>query len=108
MCTLKHCLPEYPTFSIARDLNYVSAKSSASRGVAVLFSKNLEFKIHNSRSDNEDNYIIIDLSIDGLPRFTLAAIYAPNKGSPLFLATIGRKLRLRVIRMLSLVEIGTW
>ena len=48
----------------------LSAKSSASRGVAVLFSKNLEFKIHNSKSDTDGNYIIIDLSVDGLPRFT--------------------------------------
>ena len=62
----------------------LSGRSSAVRGVAILFSKNFEFKKHDSIGDTEGNFIVVDLTIEGLPRLTLAAIYAPNKDSPLF------------------------
>ena len=70
----------------------LSGRSSAARGVAILFSKNFEFKIHDSMNDTEGNFIVVDLTIEGLPRLTLAAIYAPNKDSPLFFRNIWEKI----------------
>ena len=66
----------------------LSAKSSMARGVAILFYKNLDFKIHNSACDNEGNYILVDITIEVLPGFTLANIYAPNKDTPSFFKEI--------------------
>lgn len=40
-----------------------SSGTSNSRGVAILFSKDIDFKINNSISDQGGNYIICDLSI---------------------------------------------
>ena len=62
----------------------LSAKTSASRGVAVLFSKNLEYSINKVEADSNGSFLIIDVSIIGLPRLTLVNIYAPNKDSPQF------------------------
>ena len=70
----------------------MSGGSSAARGVAILLSKDFEFKIHDSTSDNKGNIVIADLTISGLPRLTLAAIYAPNKDSPLFFKNIWEKI----------------
>ena len=64
-----------------------SSGTSNSRGVAILFSKNLDFKIHNNIADTEGNYIICDLSVED-NRFTLINLYGPNKDTPTFFETI--------------------
>ena len=51
--------------------------------MAILFSKNLDFKIHNHISDPERNYIICDVSVED-NKFTLINLYGPNKDTPLF------------------------
>ena len=60
---------------------------SNSRGVAILFSKDLDFVIHKYISDPEGNYIIVDITIDN-NRLTLISIYAPNQDSPMFFNNI--------------------
>ena len=60
-----------------------SSISSNSRGCAILFNKNLDYKVHAHTSDPEGNYIIADLTVDN-NRFTLITLYGPNKDSPLF------------------------
>ena len=59
-----------------------STKSSQSRGVAVLISTNVEFTIHNKIVDHQGNFILLDISISGLPRRSLANFYGPNKDNP--------------------------
>ena len=64
-----------------------SSGTSNSRGVAILFSKSLDFKIHNYISDPEGNYIKCYLSVED-NRFTLINLYGPNKDTPVFSETI--------------------
>ena len=60
---------------------------SNSRGVAILFSKDLDFTIHNHISDPLGNYIIVDITLDN-NRLTLISLYAPNQDSPNFFDNI--------------------
>ena len=55
-----------------------SSGTSNSRGVAILFSKNLDFKIHDHVSDPDGNFLITDLSVED-NRFTLVNLYGPTK-----------------------------
>ena len=64
-----------------------SSGTSNSRGVAILFSKNIDFKINNSISDQDGNYIICDLSVAD-NKLTLINLYGPNKDTPLFFQNI--------------------
>lgn len=55
----------------------LSGKSSNSKGVAVLFNNNFEYKLHKIVRDTEGCYIIIDIEMLG-KRFTLVNIYGPS------------------------------
>ena len=61
-------------------------KSNA-RGVAILFGKNLEYKVHKQIKDNEGNFLVIDVTAQH-QRFTLINIYGPNSDSPSFFKKI--------------------
>ena len=50
-----------------------------SKGVAVLFKNNFEYKIHNILKDDEGRYILIDIEMLN-KRLTLANLYAPSSG----------------------------
>ena len=56
---------------------------SNSRGVAILFSNDLDFTVHNHISDPEGNYIIVDITLDNT-RLTLISLHAPNQDSSNF------------------------
>ena len=47
---------------------------SNARGVAILFGKNLEYKIHKQIKHNEGNFLVIDVTAQQ-QRFTLINIY---------------------------------
>lgn len=53
---------------------YHSFGSSNSRGVSVLFKKNIGVKVHRTDLDPNGNYIVLDFTYD-LKRFTLCALY---------------------------------
>ena len=57
----------------------VAGPDYASKGVAVLFKNNFEYKIHNILKDDEGRYILIDIEMLN-KRLTLANAYAPNSG----------------------------
>ena len=57
--------------------------TSNARGVAILFNNNTEIEIHKSYLDEGGNYIISDVTIDGI-KMTLSNIYGPNKDEPTF------------------------
>lgn len=57
--------------------------SSQSRGVAILFNNNFEFKIHNIEKDNNGNKLILDMTIQG-KHLLLINIYGPNRDDPEF------------------------
>ena len=60
-----------------------SSYTSNSREVCILFSDFVEYKVHNSKTDQNGNVLILDLEIKG-KRLTLANIYGPNDDSPNF------------------------
>ena len=60
-----------------------SSFSSSSRGVAILFSKTVDYTVHDYINDPEGNYLIIDLTVDS-NRFTLTSLYGPNQDCPSF------------------------
>ena len=62
-----------------------------SRGIAVMFSKDLEYKILHKDIDTEGNYIILDLQVFD-HRFTLVAVYGPNKDKPNFYLSLKEKV----------------
>ena len=65
----------------------VSSGTLNSRGVAILFSKNIDCKIINSISDQDGNYIICDLSVAD-NKLTLINLFGPNKDTLLFFQNI--------------------
>ena len=65
-----------------------------SKGVAILLSNKIEFKIHKVLSSNEGRYILAVIEIDSV-KYLLANIYAPNKDEPeLFLQLFEQILQL--------------
>ena len=57
--------------------------TSNSRGVCILFSNNVEYKVHLSKTDQDGNMLILDIEIEG-QKFSLVNIYGPNDDSPEF------------------------
>ena len=57
---------------------YFSNFALNSRGVAILFNNNFEFKVQNVERDNNGNRLILTIEIEG-KLFTLINIYGPNK-----------------------------
>ena len=51
--------------------------SSHSRGVYIMFNKNLKYKIIDYYHDNLGRFIIVNIEIDGIG-FTIVNVYAPN------------------------------
>ena len=82
-----------------------SCLNSCSRGVAVLFSNSIEFKIHSKCVDTEGNYIILDLTVDDR-RFLLCTVYGPNTDSPDFYVKLFEELD--VFDNVSAVICGDW
>ncbi|MEW8544166.1 MAG: endonuclease/exonuclease/phosphatase family protein, partial [Candidatus Thiodiazotropha sp.] len=58
-----------------------NSKSSNSRGIAILFNSNLDYKIHDQVKEDNANYLILDISVQN-NRFILAVIYGPNNDNP--------------------------
>ena len=57
----------------------VAGPDCASKGVAILFKNNFEYKSHHILKDDEGRCILIDTEM--LNRlFTLANLYAPSSG----------------------------
>lgn len=56
---------------------------SNSRGIAILFHDNFDFKIHDQVSDNSGNYLVFDITIE-CKKIILLVIYGPNEDCPKF------------------------
>ena len=70
---------------------FYSSFNSQSRGVAIFFNNNFEFKIHSSYNDINGNLLILDMEIDK-HRITLATLYGPNNDDPSFFEFLQRKI----------------
>ena len=79
---------------------YFSYSRSNARGVAILFSRNIDVKVHQTHVDENGNYIILDLTFNS-KRFSLINIYGPNIDQPEFYQNI-----IRIIDMVGKLEIN--
>ena len=70
---------------------FFSSFSTLSRGVAILFNNNIEFKIHSQYNDTNGNLLLLDIEIDE-HRITLVTIYGPNKDEPGFFEFLKNKI----------------
>lgn len=62
---------------------YFNSFTSNARGVCILFSNSISYKVFRSKKDERGNMLILDLELEG-KRFTLVNIYGPNEDSPDF------------------------
>ena len=62
-----------------------------SRGVAILFKKNFEYKVENVMKDENGNLMCMDISLSNIS-LRLVNIYAPNTDSPEFFENIKEKI----------------
>ena len=58
---------------------FVAGNDTGSRGVAIMFRNNFEYKIHNIRRDEEGRFILLDIEILN-QRITLGNVYGPSAG----------------------------
>ena len=69
---------------------YFNTFSNNSRGVMVLLNNNFEHTVERVQTDQNGNYIILDIAIQG-KRITLANLYGPNDDKPQFFNNIREK-----------------
>ena len=62
---------------------FFSSFTSQSRGVAILFNNNFEYKLNKIKKDQQGNKLLLDVNISGR-RLLLANIYGPNRDKPNF------------------------
>lgn len=72
-------------------VSYFSSFTSQSRGVAILFKNNFEFKVKNVHRDHQGNLLILDLEIEN-HRLSLAVLYGPNQDNPVFYQNLQKTL----------------
>ena len=84
---------------------YFASYKTNSRGVAVLFNNNFEFKIRSVKKDQNGNYIIISFSAMEKD-LLLVNVYGPNRDSPQFYSDL-----LQTIKQYNnhnIIAVGDW
>ena len=66
---------------------YLHGTKTNSRGVAVLFNNNFEYKLLQINKDNKGNYIQLIILCSSI-KINLINVYAPNQGDPNFFKTL--------------------
>ena len=84
---------------------FLTEYSTASRGVAILFRKNIDYEIRNIDIDKEGRYILLDIVFDNRSMI-LCNIYAPNEDSPEFFKVIENKISPHIAK--SIILGGDW
>ena len=64
-----------------------NSHTSNSRGTAILFNNNTEYKVHKIGNGDNGNLIALDVTIDS-KRITLVNLYSPNNDTPTFFEEI--------------------
>lgn len=85
--------------------SFFSSKNTNSRGVAILFNNNFEFKVKGVYKDLNGNYLMVHIfmmNVDVL----LINVYGPNKDDPDFYASLNEEIgRLHI---LNVIMAGDW
>ena len=84
--------------------SFFSSYTSNSRGVCILFSHLVEYKVHNSKTCQNGNMLISDLAMEG-KQLTLANISGPNDDSLNFFLKVQRVLKTLIMKLLLFVAI---
>ncbi|MFN9899761.1 MAG: endonuclease/exonuclease/phosphatase family protein, partial [bacterium] len=71
--------------------DFIHNSKSNSRGVGILFKKNLQREIHRKIEDQGDNYLVVSITISN-KRFTLGAVYGPNNNDLTFYDNLQRDI----------------
>ena len=85
--------------------SYFSHFSNRSAGVCIMFRSGLDFKVHQSISDENGRFIILDLSIYE-HRLTFVCLYGYNTDEPIFLDNILQKVA--SFSNTSFLFVGDW
>lgn len=67
------------------------AQQSNARGVTILFTQKLDYKIHSQKQDTEGNFLLLDMTVYN-KRFSLINIYGPNKDDPNFYSNLHKNI----------------
>ena len=70
-------------WSHIRNDHFSAAPQSNARGVAIFFTKKVDYKIQSQNQDTNGNFLILDMTIFN-KRLSLVNIYSPNKDDPSF------------------------
>ena len=84
----------------------VNSYSSVSRGVAILFSRSLDFTVKKMHTDTEGNLLVVNTVISDTFEIIIAVLYGPNRDEPDFYSNL--KSRLSEIEDVPLVICGDW
>ena len=85
---------------------HISGKETNSDGVLIALDDNFEYKCHNTISDTQGRYIILDMELIGVARFLLTNIYAPNEDDPSFFEKLFNKIE--NLDTKNLISVGDW
>ena len=67
---------------------FFSPGTAHSRGVVMLIHNNLGFDVFGMKIDDDGNFIILDVELEGIGRCTLVTLYGPNDDSPGFYRSV--------------------
>ena len=70
---------------------YFNSYMSNSRGIAILFNNNFEYKVLNKYQDDKGNLLALDLTIES-NRLSLVTLYGPNTDKPIFYEKVRKTL----------------
>ncbi len=90
---------------LLKGYNFIYNSKSSSRGVGILLKSSLVYTIHNTLHDYDDNYLLLDISVDNY-RFVLGSVYGPNRDELEFFDNL--KLDIRNLNKKSIILGGDW
>ena len=73
--------------TLKNDINvkfFLSGRLTNAMGVCTIINSNFEYILHKTHSDPEGRFIILDLELPGIMKFSLINLYAPNEDNPDF------------------------
>ena len=79
--------------------HFSAAPQSNARGVAIVFTKKVDYKIHSQNQDTNGNFLILDITIFN-KRLSLVNIYGPIK-----MTLASMKIYLKVSQKLGMTPI---
>ena len=84
---------------------FFSCYSSNSRGVAILFNNNFEFKVNKVNRDENGNYIIMSISAMD-KELLLVNVYGPNRDNPEFYNKLMNTVK--EYKNHNIIAVGDW